>query len=257
MSRTRNDQNGFAVVDTLSLLLIAIVLTFLIFTIWAQLGARQKASNDTIRAQSLTKARMELAEYATKQKTIPDSVQIENGITYLRKDNQKAELCATFEVPRNGANDRKTNAFEALQSVLSAQDSKIYDIYRDNADFDKHVAGRNCYVINYAPINEAYDEKYKGKKYNWNICDAYRGYASRFTGQTIKGFFIGGSFTTSPGTAGGRAVLAQDADAYDSSCRKIPISELKVGDKVEMYIEDGPKNGNEMTYFVKAIKKEF
>ena len=87
---------------------------------------------------------------------------------------------------------------------------------------------------------------------NWKVCDSFRQYEGRYTGQTIKGFHIGGSITTDPGNGDSNLVLADDVDVYDKSCTKIPVSDLGVGNKVELYIESFDHT---KAQFVKAIKK--
>jgi len=250
-------RKGFTVIEASILIVVSILIVLLAVAVYGQISSKAKIANDAVKSESLTKAKKELGARVSADRTIPDSVATDDGVSYARKDNQKAELCATFQLPRGGASDTGADIADVLMSYFSLTDT-VHQIYRDNVDFAQHSAGRNCYVIDYAPINVAYEEKYHNDQRDGSVCDIYREYdGGRFTGQTIKGFFIGGSFTTNPGTAGGHAVLALDADAFDSTCKKIPLSALKVGDRVEMYIELGPKSGDDQTYFVKAIKKEF
>jgi type II secretory pathway pseudopilin PulG len=251
--------NGFALTEVLVVLVVLIIVIgvgVLVFSrINAANGSTVERANDTEISESLKKTKQALSEFVTTNKTIPTTVDELSGVSYGRIDNQQAELCATFLTTQLGAS--VTPSFwDKLTGKASIVES-THEVYRDNVDFSRHAKGRNCYRINYAPINEAYDKKYEAQKKTHKVCDSYRQYHSKFTGQTIKGFFIGGSFTANPGAGGDRLVLAQDADAYDAACKKIPVSELKVGDKAELFVEDGPVNGSERTYFVKAIKKEF
>ena len=223
---------------------------------FGRISAGSKVNADSTTVENLEKARLQLAAAVTESKTIPDSVTTTEGVSYERKDNQTAELCASFGVPRGGKNDNFVSPVDAFNMLFSAK-TTTSKVYRDDVDFAKHSKGRNCFEISYAPINDAYQEQYRNTKKNWTVCDSLRQYVAKFTGQTIKGFTIGGPLTTSPGMGGGNGVLGQDVDAYDATCKKIPVSSLKVGDKVEIYFEDGPKNGGEQVYFVKALKKEY
>ena len=253
------NNKGFALTEVI----IAIVLLALIsgagaFTYFRinSTGSTEELTKDKVIAENLEKARQELSDFVTENNTIPTAIDNISEVSYNRLDNQSAELCATFLSAKAG-----TNTSFSFWDIITGKASRIdntHKVYRDDVDFGKHAKGRNCYQINYAPINEAYRETYRDQKKNHMVCDSFRQYDGKFTGQTIEGFFIGGTFTATPASSDDqRLVLAQDADAFDSSCKKIPISELKVGDKVELFIEDGPVNGPERTYFVKAIKKEF
>jgi type II secretory pathway pseudopilin PulG len=251
----RSNQKGFGAVEVIIVLFVLLLVGVVGLFAYGRISARGKVAQDAETVENLEAARKLLSAAVTESKTIPDSLQTASGVSYQRKDNQTAQLCANFGAPRAASSDNFVSPTDVYRMFFNAK-SSTYNVYRDNVDFAAHTNGRNCYVINYAPINDAYQEKYRGQKGAWSVCDAYRTYHARFTGQTIKGFVIGGPLTTSPGTAGGRAVLAQDIDAYDATCKKIPVSNLKVGDKVQMYIEDGPTSGGEKVYFVKAIKKE-
>lgn len=252
------NSNGFALLEVIviTIVLAAFVgIGLLTYSrISAASGSVEQKAKDAIVIENLKIAQQSLAEFVTANKTIPSKLDVAEDVNYRRIDNQQAELCGTL-LTANPGGDTTLSFWDKLSGKASNIEGTHIG-YRDDVDFSRHAKGRNCYQINYAPINEAYDKKYESEKKNHKVCDSLRQYHGKFTGQTIKGFFIGGSFTTNPGTAGGRAVLAQDVDAYDSSCKKIPVSDLKVGDKVEMYIEDGPINGSERTYFVKAIKKD-
>lgn len=245
------NQKGFTIVEALIVFIILTVTLLVVLTAFGQISSRDKIAKDAGKTEILDKAKKEIGERVSVDKTIPDSVTTENEISYVRKDNQTAELCATFVLPRNGTTDTGANPIDVFKSYFSVKNT-VHQIYRDNVDFAKHSAGRNCYVISYAPINVAYEDQYKGDDKNWSVCDSYRQYESRYTGQTIKGFTVGGPITTNPGGNGANIVLADDVDAYDESCTKIPVSDLDVGDKVELYIETFDHT---QTQFVKAIKK--
>lgn len=249
---------GFAALEVFVVLVVLVIIIGVGLLVFSRMSAEsvtpQDQAKDAALTEDLRKARQSLADFVTTNKTIPTSIPGVAEVSYSRVDNQTAELCATFLTAQAGA-----DISVSFWDKLTGKDPKIenkHKAYRDQVNFDKHAQGRNCYQISYAPINDAYDAKYESQKKNHKVCDQVRQYHSKFTGQTIKGFFIGGSFTANPGAGGDRLVLAQDADAYDSACKKIPVSELKVGDKVEIFVEDGPVNGGERTFFVKAIKKD-
>lgn len=250
----KRNQKGFTIVEVLIVIVVVILLLLVGGYVFSRASAQKSISNDAVTSENLEKTRSKLVTFVSEGKAIPQDMTTEEAVSYRRVDNQTAELCASFGAPRSGKDDSFFSPADFVNKYFGGA-SHQYDIYRDDVDFYRHGSGRNCYSINYTPINVAYEDAYKGDDKNWQYCDAYRQYEGRFTGQTIKGFIIGGSFTTNPGTAGGRAVLAADVDAYDENCVKIPISELKVGDKVEFAIENGPTNGGETVYFVKAIKK--
>lgn len=245
------DQKGFTIVEALVVFVVLAVTVLVALTAFGQISSKDKIAKDAEKTESLNKAKQELGERVSVDKTIPESVTTENEISYARKDNQTAELCATFELPRSGSSDSGANPIDVFKSYFSVRDT-VHQVYRDDVDFAQHSAGRNCYVISYAPINVAYEDRYKGDDKNWAVCDSYRQYESRYTGQTVKGFTIGGPITTNPGGNGASIVLAGDVDAYDENCTKIPVSDLEVGDKVELYIETFDHT---QTQFVKAIKK--
>ena len=250
----RLNQKGFTVVEAVIIIVAIGLLITVGGYVFGRISAQKSGANDAITSENLAKTRSRLVTSVTEGKAIPKDMVTEEAISYRRIDNQTAELCASFALPRSNKADSFFSPADFFKKYFGGS-SQTHKIYRDNVDFYKHSSGRNCYEINYAPINVAYEDKYKGDDKNWQYCDAYRQYEGRFTGQTIKGFVIGGPFTTNPGTAGGRAVLGGDVDAYDENCVKIPISHLKVGDKVEFGFEEGPTRGGETVYFVKAIKK--
>ena len=250
----RSDEKGFTVVEAVIIVVVLVLLVTVGAYAFVRISSQSSVANDSTTSENLAKTRSNLVTFVTEGKAIPKDMVTEEAISYRRIDNQTAELCASFAAPRSSKTDSFFSPADFFKKYFGSA-SHAHKIYRDNVDFYKHGSGRNCYEIDYAPINVAYEDKYKGDDKNWQYCDAYRQYEGRFTGQTIKGFVIGGPFTTNPGTAGGRAVLGADVDAYDENCVKIPISDLKVGDKVEFGIEDGPTRGGETVYFVKAIKK--
>jgi hypothetical protein len=252
----KKNQSGFAIAEALLVLLVIVAIAAVGTFVAGQVGSKGKQTRDDLVVETLEKAKKEIGDKLGSDHALPDFKSYDYEVFYIARTNQKAEICATFSLPRNNKTDKLLSPVDLYRAYTKPSAASEHFVYRDDVDFAKHNVGRNCFVIDYAPINVAYEKQFEGKSYTWKVCDQLRGYSSRFTGQTIKGFFIGGSFTTNPGTAGGRAVLAQDADAYNDICQKIPISALKVGDVVEMYVEEGPKNGNEQTYFVKAIKKE-
>ena len=249
-----NSQKGFGFVG-ISIVIVGVSL-FLSIALYGfgRVSVQNDISTDAETSENMEAVRQRLSEFVTASKTIPISLKEEYGVTYARKDNQTAEMCATFGVSRGSKNDNFISPADIYNKYFGSGSETIY-AYRDNVDFYSHKAGRTCYQISYDPINVAYEEQFRGDDKNWQYCDALRQYYGRFTGQTIQGFVIGGSFTTNPGTAGGRAILARDVDAYDESCVKIPVSDLKVGDKVEFGMEEGPINNGEKIYYVKAIKK--
>lgn len=252
----RINNKGFTAIEVIIVILIVGLLITLCTYSFGRISTQKAVSDDAVTSENLEKTRSKLVKAVTEGKAIPKDMVTEHAISYRRVDNQKAELCASFAAPRSGKNDSFLSPVDLYKKYFGST-STTHEVYRDNLDFFKHGTGRNCYTINYAPINVAYEDKYKGDDKNWAYCDAYRQYDGKFTGQTIKGFVIGGPFTTNPGTAGGRAVLGADVDAYDENCVKIPISDLKVGDKVEFAVEKGPTNGGETVYFVKVIQKTF
>lgn len=236
------------------MLILLFIFTLLLAIVYALgLGiSRGQVANDAALAEKMTNAKKELGERVSVDKTIPDSVAQQNGVSYTRVDNQTAEICATFSLPRSGENDTFISPMDLIRGYLGAQATK-HSVYRDNVTFTKHNAGRNCYAINYAPINVGYEGNGSG-----NVCDLKRPLNyRRYTGQKIKGFIIGGPLTTNPGGTDVQFVMARDVDAFDSSCKKIPVSALKVGDSVELYPEPGPNDGKNQIQFVKAIKKEY
>lgn len=250
------NQKGFTVVEVIIVVFVLFLTLGIGLFAFGRISASGKADTDAKVAESLEKARKQLATAVTESKTIPDSVTTVEGVSYSRKDNQTAELCASFAVPRSGKYDNFVSPVDSFKMLFSAKKTTI-KAYRDDVDFAKHSKGRNCFEVSYAPINDAYQEQYRNTKKSWTVCDSLRQYTARFTGQTIKGFTIGGPITTNPGMGGGNGILGQDVDAYDTTCKKIPVSALKVGDRVEIYFEDGPKNGGNQVYFVKALKKEY
>lgn len=253
MSRYKN-QSGFAVTEVLVVVLVLILIVGISFFVFSRASSQDDISADAETSENLEKVRQKLSVFVTANKAIPVELEEEYGVTYSRKDNQTAELCASFRTVRDGEDDNTISPVDIYKGYFGVATNSV-DVYRDDVDFYGHTKGRNCYVINYAPINVAYEEQYKNDSKNHQFCDAYRQYDGKFTSQTIQGFVIGGPFTSNPGTAGGRAVLGRDVDAYDEACVKIPISDLGVGDKVEFGFEKGPVNDGEITYFVKAIKK--
>lgn len=245
------NSNGFTVVEGLIVFIILVLVGVVGLIAYGQISSKDKLTKDSVTSEHLDKAKSQLAHYVTENKTIPASINVQNDVTFSQKDNQTAELCASFTLPRGGVNDGGVNPVEVLQGYFFSKD-KTHNVYRDNVDFYQHSAGRNCYEISYAPINTAYEDKYKNDDKNWKVCDSFRQYEGRYTGQTIKGFHIGGSITTDPGNGDSNLVLADDVDAYDKSCTKIPVSDLGVGNKVELYIESFDHT---KAQFVKAIKK--
>lgn len=87
------------------------------------------------------------------------------------------------------------------------------------------------------------------------LCGTGKTYHGQSMGQTIKEFSVGGSFATTPGTVSGHHELSSEAVAFDVNCKSIPLSEIKIGDKVVLHIDVGPTSGHDTTYFVKAIQK--
>lgn len=245
------NSHGFTIVEGLIVLLVILVMATVSLLAFGQITSKDKQSKDAVTTENLDKDRQELSKYVTESKTIPTYLDTEQDVSYTRKDNQTAELCASFELPRSGSEDKGTTPIDVFKAYFLSGD-EVHMVYRDNVDFAKHSAGRNCYEISYTPINAAYEDRFKGDKKNWQVCDSLRQYVSRYTGQTIKGFTIGGPITTNPGGSGANIVLADDVDAYDETCTKIPVSNLDVGDKVELYIETFDHT---QTQFVKAIKK--
>ena len=69
---------------------------------FGRISAGSKVNADSTTVENLEKARLQLAAAVTESKTIPDSVTTTEGVSYERKDNQTAELCASFGVPRGG-----------------------------------------------------------------------------------------------------------------------------------------------------------
>lgn len=250
----KNSRNGFTIVEIVLVIFVIGLLVMVGTYVFGRTSSQKAMTEDAMVSEQLTKAHDELSRYVTEHKAIPTQLTTEGTLTYRWADNQTAELCATFAVPRSGRADSWMSPGDIYTKYFGSTSHTI-KVYRDAVDFYDHKLGRNCYLIGYAPINVAYEDRYKGDDKNWQYCDAHRQYHGRFTGQTIRGFVIGGSFTTSPGTSGGRAVLASDVDAYDEACVKIPVSALKVGDRVEFGFEQGPTSNGETVYFVKAIKK--
>lgn len=251
---------GFALVEVLVVIAVLVAIGGVGLLVFSRLNVQkatpQEVAKDAVLSENLAKAKQTLGEKVTADKTIPQALGELAEVSYSRKDNQKAELCATF-VTVNTGTDQSAPSFIHKLLGKKASVPNSHEIYRDNVDFTRHAKGRNCYTIDYAPINVAYDKKYASDKKNHKVCDSLRQYHSKYTGQTIRGFVIGGPFTASASDNNTHLVFAQDADAYEATCTKIPLSALKVGDKVELYVEDGPVNGSERTYFVKAVKKEF
>lgn len=243
-------EDGFTVVEGLILTVVLLTIGLVGLIVFGQVNSKEKQAEDATRTEFLTRAKQELNNEVKENKTIPTQLEYTNGINYSRKDNQTAELCASFKLPRNGSSDNNVSPIDVFKSYFMSGNS-TQNIYRDNVDFAKHSAGRTCYLINYAPINSAYEERFKGDKKDWHVCDSLRQYDSRYIEQTIKGFKIGGPITVDA-SDGRSIVLAEDIDAFDEACVKIPINKLNVGDKVELYIETYEHTD---TQFVKAIKK--
>lgn len=241
---------GFTVIESFLVLLVLSLVVLIGGYAYSRISSQSQVAQDAITSENLEKTRTDLSSFVTKSKTIPKDMETEDAISYKRIDNQTAELCGSFAVPRSNQNDSSFSPADFFKKYFGAA-SKTHYIYRDDVDFYNHSTGRNCYKINYTPINTAYEDRFKGDDKNWQVCDSYRQYEGKYEGQTIQGFTIGGPITVGA-SDGKNIVLAQDIDAYDENCVKIPVSDLQAGDKVQLFIETFNHTNTE---FVKAIKK--
>lgn len=246
----RNNEKGFTVVEAVIVVLIVGLIIVIGGYAFGRISNQRSVADDAVTSENLEKTRTRLATFVTASKTIPKDLKTEKAISYRRIDNQTAELCGSFAAPRSGQGDTSFSPADFFRKYFDAT-SSTHSVYRDDVDFYNHSTGRNCYEISYAPINVAYEDRFRGDDKNWKVCDSLRQYEGRYTGQTIGGFVMGGPLTV--GASDGRnIVMADDVDAFDENCVKIPVSDLKVGDKAEIYIETFDHTSTE---FVKAIKK--